>query len=854
MLLVVVTFAWPASSRAAGPPPKERFDLYGDPLPAGAIARLGTLRWRHLEGFHNPVLSPDGRWLVSSKLPPSRKMSLYVWEVATGRLWRTLGSQDLVGDWPFGLFAFLPDGKSLLSHDQEKGTFALWDFPSFRLVKRWPGVRVDSLAVSPDGRLAAGTYDSKVSFFNLRTGKWHSVDVIRGERDLFHALAFTPDGCLVLMRSRHAKTTRIPRYLVFRVDLRTRRICHQFEFSSESAKLAPDGQHVATCDQWGAQWLYRVDTGKKYPLPMRAQRKWASNMAFNRDGRRLVMVDHEANLAWTWDVERGELLDRVRLSRWLGWYFAFPAISLTDQTWLDGTVDALTRVSLRRGNPERSPAGLYHPAESLRWSADGRSIVVEAEHHHVRWYAATGRVLAEGPWMSHHKGPGDSEAWAYSPDGVCFAVGTGKTLHKDEASRGWISLFDARNGAFLARNGKFLEGLQGHNSRVSALGFNSTSRVLASVDEAGMIRLWNMASGRVKGVINASKVARNVTGVLFSPDSRRLVLVEKDGRLHLWDIRTGMHTRTLRPKLVEAPRDADKIQPLGVFSLEGRRLFVYYGGQLYAWDLAAGREMGPFAATELGDEEHPWQGGRAGLSISGDGRFLARLESGLWLYEVASGKVIHRLPGLCTAAAFHPSRLQLAAANETRLDTLIWDLKALFLSLPCSRPDKPTLHDLWADLAHRDPGRAYRAVSTLADTPGMECFLSRHLKPMAPLDRDWCKRQIAELGSDDFATRQKAEMALIPVAEAAANSLRQAHQSAADLEQRQRLQRLLDRLLQVHPDRVREHRAVFALEMRGTSEARRLLGLIAGGMPGARRTEEARAALRQLDTTRTRTP
>ena len=42
---------------------KPRVDLCGDQLPAGAMARLGTLRWRHEE--HAIAFSPDGSRIVT---------------------------------------------------------------------------------------------------------------------------------------------------------------------------------------------------------------------------------------------------------------------------------------------------------------------------------------------------------------------------------------------------------------------------------------------------------------------------------------------------------------------------------------------------------------------------------------------------------------------------------------------------------------------------------------------------------------------------------------------------------------------------------------------------------------------
>jgi hypothetical protein len=67
------------------------------------------------------------------------------------------------------------------------------------------------------------------------------------------------------------------------------------------------------------------------------------------------------------------------------------------------------------------------------------------------------------------------------------------------------------------------------------------------------------------------------------------------------------------------------------------------------------------------------------------------------------------------------------------------------------------------------------------------------------------------------------------------------------LEGRRQAERLLARHRgRLSPRRLQQVRAVEALEHAGTAEARRLQEALAGGMPEARLTLEARATLRRL--------
>src|SRR5262249_13083718 len=74
---------WPAQGRKK----QACTDLYGDPLPAEALARMGTTRLRHMEQFnHMHVLfAPDGKTVASGGADDVR-----LWDVATGKLIRSL--------------------------------------------------------------------------------------------------------------------------------------------------------------------------------------------------------------------------------------------------------------------------------------------------------------------------------------------------------------------------------------------------------------------------------------------------------------------------------------------------------------------------------------------------------------------------------------------------------------------------------------------------------------------------------------------------------------------------------------------------------------------------------------------
>src|SRR5262245_37191854 len=101
---------------AQGPSGAQRVDRYGDPLPPGALLRLGTIRFRVEAYVSSVAISRDGKWVAAG----DSAGLVYLWEASSGRIIRQMQMQQR---WPTVFFSH--DSQTLGARDGD-GQVCLW--------------------------------------------------------------------------------------------------------------------------------------------------------------------------------------------------------------------------------------------------------------------------------------------------------------------------------------------------------------------------------------------------------------------------------------------------------------------------------------------------------------------------------------------------------------------------------------------------------------------------------------------------------------------------------------------------------------------------------------------------------
>jgi RNA polymerase sigma factor (sigma-70 family) len=803
-----------------------RVDALGDPLPEGALLRLGTVRFRHPDGANGLVLSPDGRTLATHGGDTIR-----VWDAATGKPrhvfpYRHNGEGFFAAE---ARLAFSPDGRRMFAAGEGGLVFA-WDLASGarQEVQISDRYTVHGVCLSPDGRLLAAGTAQGVIVRDQITGRVR-YELENGparpapggiDRLLLHGPyslgIFSPDGkSLAVNLSAEPEVLRLYETAIGRERQR-------INLAARLVRLAfsPDGRHLAVTERDNAVRLYETATGRhirtwtvKLDNPYE---NYTSAVVFAPDGKSLAAgaTDNRIRL---WDVATGRERHTLRGHGWYvtGLAFAPDGATLYSASW-DGTI---RRWDVAKGKELPAPVG-YATGVTVAFAPDGARLASAGGPAVHVWDAATGRRLLTLE--------GGASALAFSPDSRILAAADGKLS---------VRLWDAATGA-LRRQWNWPKGRDPH-TEVDDVRFSPDGRTLATASfRAREVILWDVLTGQRRATLPHDMVH----GISFSPDGRTLASGGWDKALRLWELPSGKPLTTFsrgEEKLRKEHRDV-RMERIA-YSPDGRLLAIWYlDGWVGLWDTASRREVSEFKA-------HHGQG--RNIAFSPDGLWLAcpGEDNTVTIREPRSGQVVRQLRGhqgrIC-ALAFGPDGRSLLSGSGDNT-ALLWSLR------PPQSTGRRDVERLWADLGSADAAAAYRAVWHMAEAAGEAIpLLRQRLKPVQAAADEATRPLIADLDSDSFPHREAATKRLRELGETAETALRAALRANPSAEQKRRIKALLAELEEtVRPpseEALRQVRAVAVLQRIGTPKGREVLERLAGGMPSAALTRHAKAALGRL--------
>jgi WD40 repeat protein len=633
--------------------------------------------------------------------------------------------------------------------------------------------------------------------------------------------------------------------------------------------FSPDGKTVAAGGgSWARTTLWDVTTGADLqtfggPHPPRAGR-----LAFSADGMLLAMADGSIRVC---DVATGaqcRAAERLNRSTESVGAVAFSPV---------GTIlvlagrDSLRLWDVQAGREVRRIDVAGADSCGVAFAPDGKHLAWGGPGNVVRlWETTTGKEL--------HADAG--------PQGQVFFVGFGRggrmALTGDtSAVRAWDLGAGKEPFASHGRRGELLPGVSG-----IPLALSPEGKTLVTGGWSGKFRLFNVATG---AEVNPFPVPPDGGAIkaAFTPDGKRLLVVTADWRtMVLWDLTAGTEVRRFVGH--NSPVDAIAFSPDGklLVSSGTPRAMIRQPPPGFqedtgtrVWDVATGKELRQFSGREgalafspdgalLAAGSDGWGAGvrlldpdtgvevrRLGangygpyrLAFSPDGKTLATVgrDKTVRLWEAATGGERRQFAGHggdVFSVAFSPDgrRLLSGGADTT---AFLWDAYA---------PDRPTPADLAPAvqaLDSSDAATAYHVVCALIAEPERAVpLLAAAVRPAEPPEPQRLARLIADLDGERFAARERATAELAKLGDAAGPALQQLLDGKPTPEARRRAEQLLtDLKTNTAPARLRGLRAVEVLEAVGTPEARRELGRLAGGAPGARLTREARAALDRLE-------
>jgi WD40 repeat protein len=422
--------------------------------------------------------SPDGQWLVTRGAG-----QFQLWHTETWQL-RAACPSALFADWTLtGRLAFSPDGRFLVTPDDEKATqrwwFKLWTMPDLNEVPGFNGDSdVDSAAFTADGRyLLTGGDAGALLVWDIE--KRSVVEQLPGHTGSIWGIAVSPDGRF---------------------------------FATASAERI--------VQLWEAGTRNRVTT-------LRGHFHEVFDLAFSPDSRTLASIDtSNPGVVKLWDVHVRDRLERFDDAS------VVAGFSGDSGSLFLATTNRVKRWSLDRNTVEdtglliRDPYPQLHHGNWLSVGSRGADSLVALGQTNgmveIREIRGATRVAS---WQA---GSNAVESVAFTPNATLLATGS---------TGGEVSAWDAATSREIVR-------LEPFKGPIACVTFSPDAKTLAVSVFGKQVALFDLAQRRAAATLEGRHSAG--MSMAFSPDGKLLLAALTDNTAALWDLPSGNRRATLK--------------------------------------------------------------------------------------------------------------------------------------------------------------------------------------------------------------------------------------------------------------------------------------------------------------------